>query len=92
MMATAGPVRMTMAFFEEQGTLALEPARRPVAHINVDVVAAQVARTIQHLFEMPVARVKMMCFGRESLDETGGQIGFEKSFHFLHHAFGNHRV
>ena len=39
--------------------------------------------------EMFVARIKIMRLGREPFGETGGQVGFEETFRFLHHAFGD---
>ena len=73
----------------ERIALTLEPAGCPVAHIDVEVVEAKVAGAVQHFFEMPVARVKMMRLGREAFGEIFRQLGFEKPFHLLHHTFGH---
>ncbi|MFZ0829374.1 MAG: hypothetical protein WAO02_18340 [Verrucomicrobiia bacterium] len=67
----------------ERIAFALQPTGYPVAHIDVEIVTAKIAGAVQHLFEMSVARVKMMCLGCEPPGETGGQIGFEKTFGFL---------
>lgn len=69
--------------------LALEPAAGPIAHIHVKTVATGIAATIQHLFEMPVARIQIMRLGSETFGEISRKFSFEKTFRFLHHAFGD---
>ena len=84
-------------FFVERVTLALQPGGRPVAHEHVEIFPAGIARPVHAFVKMFVARIKIMSLGGEPFDEGGGYIGVEKTFHFLHHGFGDpfrdeHRV
>lgn len=74
---------------EQDGTLALEQAIGPVAHIHQQVIASSVARAIEHLLEMAMARVKAMGFGGEAFGEVVGQAGAQETLGFLHHAWGD---
>ena len=69
--------------------LALQPRRRPMAHVHVEIISTGVTGAVEHLLELTMARVEAVRLGREPVDEIRRQVGFEKAFRLLHHAFGD---
>ena len=75
---------------EERGTLLLQPACNPMAHVHIKVVAPLVAGTVQHLVKLFMARVEVMRLGCETSGVTFRQLDAEESLRLPHHALGDH--
>ena len=60
-----------------------------MTHVNVQVVAASVARAIQHFLKMLMTGVKVECLGRKTSGESSGQRGTKKTLGFTYDAVGD---